>query len=54
MECCLCKKDIDIQVFFNGNTWKEGHNAQPLKDGRCCSNCNSTKVIPARLNRLKE
>lgn len=35
-----------------------GHNAQPCNDGRCCGECNSKTVIPARLiiqlARLKE
>ena len=45
MTCVICGLDIDVQ--FNG--WTEGHNAQPLKDGRCCTPCNSTVVLPARL-----
>jgi hypothetical protein len=47
MKCCLCYEEIDVNVFG----WTEGHNADPLsEDGRCCSICNATKVIPARLN----
>lgn len=49
MKCCLCKEEIDVQ----GN-WTEGHNAQPLKDGRCCTNCNATKVIPERIKRFSQ
>ena len=45
MKCCLCKKKIDVR-----RTWAAGHNAQPLKEGRCCTNCNNAKVIPARFN----
>ncbi len=41
MKCCLCGKEAG----------KFGHNAQPLKDGKCCNDCNSTKVI---LERLRE
>jgi len=26
-----------------------GHNAQPLQPGRCCTNCNTTRVIPYRM-----
>ena len=26
-----------------------GNNAMPINDGRCCDDCNSTKVIPARI-----
>lgn len=39
--CCLCKKE------FTG--W--GNNPEPLmQEGECCSVCDQTKVIPARLN----
>ena len=37
--CSICKKE-----YFG---W--GNNAQPVNDGRCCDNCNTEKVIPARL-----
>jgi hypothetical protein len=39
MKCCLCK--VNIKGY--------GNNAQPLKNGRCCDECNITKVIPARI-----
>lgn len=26
-----------------------GNNAEPVNSGRCCDNCNTEKVIPARL-----
>jgi hypothetical protein len=29
--------------------WTHGHNALPVKDGRCCTQCNESKVLPARL-----
>ncbi len=39
--CVLCGAKIDDRF---------GHNPAPLKNsGRCCSSCNDTKVIPARL-----
>lgn len=50
MICCLCKKEIDVQL----NGWKEGHNAEPLKPGRCCSRCNDLLVIPARLKEVTQ
>lgn len=34
-----------------------GHNPEPLAsydDGRCCSECNDTRVIPARLGLMRE
>ncbi len=46
MKCSICKQEIDIV-----NGWKEGHNAQPINDGRCCIKCNETEVIPVRLQR---
>jgi hypothetical protein len=43
--CCLCNKE------FTG--W--GNNPSPLKEqGECCSVCDQTKVIPARLNELQK
>lgn len=44
MKCCFCKKDAG----------KYGHNALPIKKGRCCEVCNETKVIPERLEKLKK
>jgi len=42
--CCLCNKE------FNG--W--GNNPEPLKEeGECCSVCDQTKVIPARLKQYQ-
>jgi len=33
-----------------------GNNSEPLKasEDRCCDECNSTKVIPARLKQIKK
>ena len=39
MDCSICKKEIPDY----------DHNAQPVNDGRCCTKCNFTKVLPARL-----
>lgn len=42
--CCLCGKDLKDEF---------GNNPYPLKkNGDCCNVCNTTKVIPARLNIL--
>jgi len=49
MKCCLCGNEIEI---FGG--WDQGNNAQPLKDGRCCNECNWTKVIPVRMQSVKK
>ena len=50
MKCCLCDHQIDVQYTADGKVaWSQGHNAEPLiTDGRCCSDCNWSKVIPAR------
>jgi hypothetical protein len=39
MKCVICKKPYQSM----------GHNAQPVKDGRCCTDCNDIHVIPARV-----
>lgn len=49
MKCCLCGKNIEVK-----GTWKKGNNAWPVKDGRCCNDCDITRVIPARLKGLKK
>jgi len=38
-ECSIC----------GGLYTDHGHNAQPVTDGRCCVECNSSVVIPARI-----
>lgn len=42
--CCLCGAKIE----------GHGNNAAPLKNGLCCDACNTTKVIPERLNRINK
>ena len=49
IECCICKKEI--LPDFNG--WGLGHNAEPIKEGRCCSNCNFSIVIPERIKNIQ-
>jgi hypothetical protein len=50
--CVLCGSSIDAQLMPNGSVWVHGHNACPVKEGRCCSSCNSEVVLPARLANL--
>ena len=38
-KCCLCDKQA--------KGW--GNNPQPLMSGKCCDECNTDKVIPARM-----
>jgi hypothetical protein len=47
MKCIICKNTI--KPDFNG--WAGGHNAEPIKEGKCCGICNDTIVIPTRLRR---
>lgn len=44
MTCSICKGEIPAVLG-----WTEGHNAEPINDGRCCGDCNAAVVIPARL-----
>lgn len=46
--CSICKNPIEM----NESGWDQGHNAQPVNDGRCCDVCNDTVVIPTRIARL--
>jgi len=41
-ECSICK------LPYTGY----GNNAVPVNNGRCCDNCNSTEVIPARIDNV--
>ena len=40
-ECIICGEEMK-DVYDN-------HNAQPVADGRCCTDCNYDRVLPARL-----
>ena len=53
--CSICGKNIDIQYKEDGKPyWSGGHNAQPINDGTCCSECNMTIVLPTRLKHAME
>ena len=45
MKCSICTNEIDVQ----SNGWEGGHNALPLSNGRCCTICNDTEVVPMRM-----
>jgi len=55
MKCCICEDVIKPQR--NPDTgqivWDQGHNAQPVRDGRCCGVCNYSIVLAARLTNLR-
>jgi hypothetical protein len=46
MKCSICNLEIDV----GPGDWAYGHNAEPVNDGRCCSQCNAVVVVPARMN----
>ena len=39
-KCSICGGDIEII-----GTWTQGHNAQPINDGRCCGDCNNLVIM---------
>ena len=43
MQCVLCNLPI-------GDPY--GNNAEPAATGRCCDDCNTTVVIPKRMEQL--
>lgn len=45
LNCSICGDMILPEL----SGWSGGHNASPVNGGRCCSDCNSRVVIPARL-----
>ena len=51
LNCSICHKQLDEQINKGSSIvyWTEGHNARPVKKGRCCTDCNNTVVIPARI-----
>ena len=46
-KCEICKGNIEI---ING--YRDGHKAEPVVKGRCCSDCNSTIVLRKRMEIL--
>lgn len=51
MKCSICSGPIDDHLHPETNEvyWTQGHNAQPINDGRCCSDCNKNVVVPRRI-----
>ena len=50
MKCIICIEEIEVEI----SGFSEGHNAQPLAEGRCCSECNDFAVLPARIKQLRQ
>ena len=48
--CVICKEAIEPQRTPEGDIfWTHGHNARPVAEGQCCSDCNYSVVVTARL-----
>jgi hypothetical protein len=45
LTCSICGQDIKPTSFG----WDQGNNAQPINDGRCCDDCDTKVVLPARM-----
>ena len=56
MKCSICGHTVDLHrhPVTKKVYWSEGHNAEPVNDGRCCTVCNNTVVIPRRLADMEE
>jgi len=49
MNCSICGDQIQKDPISG---WDGGHNAEPVAEGRACDECNSLRVIPARLAQI--
>ena len=45
MKCVICNEKITADPFG----WDGGCNAEPVKEGQCCYDCDMNVVLPARL-----
>ena len=53
--CVICGNKIMPLLNEKGViVWDQGNNAEPIKSGRCCDECNMIFVIPARLEGMSE
>ena len=50
MNCVICSEPIKplLDPTTGVVVWEHGNNAEPIKEGRCCDDCNREKVIPRR------
>lgn len=52
LKCCICGNDIEKLRNDKGQVvWDQGNNAEPVAKGRCCNVCNTTRVLPTRIQR---
>ena len=53
LKCVICNGSIEPEKTPDGQIyWEGGHNAHPVRDGRCCFKCVETVVFTARLKEL--
>jgi len=45
-KCVICNGPIEPEPITG---WEHGCNAEPVKKGQCCKQCDDTVVIPARI-----
>ena len=45
----MAKKTNNICSICGQEYYGYGNNAQPINNGRCCNECNRTKVVPFRI-----
>lgn len=43
INCCLCGDNVSEMM---------SHNARPVKEGRCCYQCNAEVVVPTRMGMI--
>ena len=43
--CVICTGVIEVRA----SGWADGHNAEPIAEGRCCDTCNWSVVLGVRL-----
>ena len=50
-KCSICDEPLDVMISHKSKNilWDQGHNAEPINDGRCCTSCNYSVVTPTRL-----
>jgi hypothetical protein len=48
LRCIICRMEIEPDL----TGYAGGHNAEPVRRGRCCEECNWTVVVPTRFSRL--
>ena len=53
MKCKICNGEIEplIDPKSGKVAWDQGHNAEPVAEGRCCDQSYTTIVLATRLQR---